>query len=168
VVASNSGKTALKLAEALRDTRVKVICVTEPPQRLDWKARWPTITEENRKRLKELGVVMVENVPYASYCSVLDNNRWQTPSPDTLIYMTLRTVGGAGLKVAMEVMFMAVWAGVLPPGENVIPIGGTDSGADTAVVVHNTFSQFILGKDKRKRFEVREIIAMPRKKAWYW
>lgn len=122
VVASNSGGTALELAEALRDTEARIICVTESPQRLDWNARWPTLTGENRKQLKELGVIVVENVPYASYCSVLDNNRWQTPSPDSLVYMTLRMVGGAGLKVAIEVMFMAVWAGVLPPGENVISI----------------------------------------------
>ncbi len=35
VVASNSGKTALKLLEALKNREVKIICVTEPPQRLE-------------------------------------------------------------------------------------------------------------------------------------
>jgi len=166
VVASNSGKTAIKLAEAMRDTKVKIICVTESPQRLDWKAKWPTLTEENRKRLTELGVVVVENIPYASYCSVLGNNRWQTPSPDTLIYMTLRTVGGAGLKVAMEVMFMAVWAGVLPPEENVISIGGTDGGADTAIVVRSAFQENFFASEVSKRPMVREILAMPIEKKW--
>jgi len=169
VVASNSGKTAIKLAEAVRDTEVKIICVTESPQRLDWKARWPTMTEGKRKRLKELGVVVVENVPYASYAcmhSVLDNNRWQTPSPDTLVYMTLRTVGGAGLKVAMEAMFMAVWAGVLPPEENVISIGGTDSGADTAIVVRSAFQENFFASEISKRPMVREILAMPIEKKW--
>jgi len=166
VVASNSGKTALKLAEALRDAKVKIVCVTEPPQRLDWRARWPTITEENRKRLKELGVVVVENIPYASYCSVLDNNRWHTPSPNTLVYMTLRTVGGAGLKVAMEVMFMTVWAGVLPQGENVISIGGTDGGADTAIVVRAAFQDNFFAGEVSKRPMVREILAMPTEKIW--
>jgi len=166
VVASNSGRTALRLAEALKDTEVKIICVTESPQRIDWKAQWPTLTEENRKRLKELGVVAVENIPYASYCSVLDNNRWQTPSPDTLVYMTLRTVGGAGLKVAMEAMFMAVWAGVLPPEENVISIGGTDSGADTAIVVRSAFQENFFASEISKRPMVREILAMPIEKKW--
>jgi len=166
VVASNSGKTAIKLAEAMRDTKVKIICVTESPQRLDWKAKWPTLTEENRKRLRELGVIMVENIPYASYCSVLDNNRWQTPSPDTLVYMTLRTVGGAGLKVAMEVMFMAVWASVIPPEENVISIGGTDGGADTAIVVRSAFQENFFASEVSKRPMVREILAMSIEKKW--
>lgn len=166
VVASNSGKTAVKFAEAVRDTEVKIICVTESPQRRDWKAPWPTITEENRKRLEKLGVVVVENIPYASYCSVLDNNRWQTPSPNTLVYMTLRAVGGAGLKVAMEVMFMAVWAGILPPGENVISIGGTNSGADTAIVVRSAFQENLFASEASKRPMVREILAMPMEKEW--
>jgi len=166
VVASNSGKTAIKLAEAIGNAKVRIICVTESPQRLDWKARWPTLSEENRKRLKELGVVMVENIPYASYCSVLDNNRWQTPSPDTLVYMTLRAIGGAGLKVAMEVMFMAVWSGALSPGENVISIGGTDSGADTAIVVRSAFQENFFASEASKRPMVREILAMPIEKKW--
>ena len=154
------------LARALMDTEVKIISVTESPQRLDWEAKWPTMTEENRKRLEELGVAVIENIPYASYCSVLDNNRWQTPSPHTLVYMTLRTVGGAGLKVAMEVMFMAVWAGVIPPGENVISIGGTGSGADTAVVVRSAFQENFFASESTKRPTVREILAMPIEKEW--
>lgn len=166
VVASTSGKTALKLAQALRDTEVKIICVTEPPQRLDWKARWPTLTEENRNRLKELAVIIVENIPYAAYCSVLDSNQWQIPSPNTLVYMTLRAVGGAGLKVAMEVMFMAVWAGVIPLGERVISIGGTGRGADTAIVVRSAFQEKFFAKKTSKRPVVLEILAMPLEKKW--
>lgn len=166
VVASNSGKTALKLAQALRDTEAKIICVTEPPQKLDWKAKWPSITEENRKRLKELGVIIVENIPYAHYCSVLDSNQWQIPSPNTLVYMTLRAVGGAGLKVAMEVMFMAVWAGVIPPGEKVISIGGSRRGADTAIVVRSAFQEKFFTKKVSKRPIVLEIVAMPLEKTW--
>lgn len=166
VVASNSGNTALKLLEALKNRDVKIICVTEPPQRLEWNTQWPTITEKTRKQLKDRGVVVVENIPYASYCSILDNNRWETPSPNTLVYMTLRAVGGAGLKVAMEVMFMAVWAGILPPGENVIAIGGTERGADTAIVVRSAFQENFFAKETNKRPMVREIIAMPIEKQW--
>jgi len=75
---------------------------------------------------------------------------------------------GQGFKTAVEAAIMATDAGYLPPYLKVISLGGTDRGADTAIIAKNTFSQFILGKDKRKRFEVREIIAMPRKKVWYW
>jgi hypothetical protein len=166
VVASNSGETALKLAEALKGVDVTIICVTETPQRIDWGGEWPTITEENKKRLEKLDVILIENVPYASYCSVFDNNRWRTPSPNTVVYMTLRAVGGAGLKVAMEVMFMAVWAGVLPSGEKVIAMGGTEGGADTAIVVRSAFQENFFASEIAKRPMVREILAMPMEKKW--
>lgn len=166
VVASNSGDTTLKLAKTLKNVNVTIICVTETPQRIDWSGQWPTITEENRKRLKELGVITIENAPYASYCSVFDNNRWRIPSPNLIVYMTLRAIGGAGLKVAMEVMFMAVWAGALPPGENAIAIGGTEGGADTAVVVRSAFQENFFADDPSKRPMVREILAMPMERKW--
>ncbi|MFX0184004.1 MAG: pyruvate kinase alpha/beta domain-containing protein [Candidatus Hodarchaeota archaeon] len=38
-VASNSGKTALKLSKMLRNTDVPIICVTESSQRRDWEAQ---------------------------------------------------------------------------------------------------------------------------------
>lgn len=109
-VASNSGETALKLVKRIKKYDVNVVCVTESLQRLSFGAKWPTITEENKKKLENLGVSVVENLPYALHCSVFDNNRWQIPSLNLLVYMTVRTLGGAGLKVAMEVMFIAVWA----------------------------------------------------------
>lgn len=33
IIASTSGKTALKFAETLRNKKIKVICVSEPPSR---------------------------------------------------------------------------------------------------------------------------------------
>ncbi len=80
--------------------------------------------------------------------------------------MTLRAVGGAGLKVAIEVMFMSVWAGILPPGENVIAIGGTERGADTAIVVRSAFQENFFASEASKRPMVREILAMPLEKQW--
>lgn len=166
VVASNSGETALKLAKRIKAYDVRVVCVTETPQRLSYGAEWPTITKENKRRLEELGASVIENLPYASHCGVFDNNRWRFPSPNLIVYMTLRTVGGAGLKVAMEVMFIAVWAGVVPQGENVIAVGGTEGGADTAIVVRSAFQENFFASDEKKRPMLREVLAMPIEKKW--
>jgi hypothetical protein len=55
VVASESGNTALKAAEALRESKVKVVCVTAyGGLRLAWpeSGKWPSITGEKGRGWK--------------------------------------------------------------------------------------------------------------------
>jgi len=73
---------------------------------------------------------------------------------------------GQGFKVAVEVTLIAADKGLVEVGEEVIAIGGTGSGADTAILVKASTTSDMLGPDKAKRLEVKEIIAMPRKKWW--
>jgi len=49
IVASTSGKTALKFAETLKDKDIKTFCISEPPSRQIWGEPWPIINEETRK-----------------------------------------------------------------------------------------------------------------------
>jgi hypothetical protein len=63
---------------------------------------------------------------------------------------------GQGLKVAVEVSVMATDAGLLRPGEEAVAIGGTNRGADTAIVVRPTHGQSFF--DTR----VVELLCMPR------
>ncbi len=68
---------------------------------------------------------------------------------------TLRMLG-QGMKVAIEVSLMAADAGLISPDDEVVAIGGTARGADTAIVAkaahaHDAFS-----------FRVKEIICKPR------
>ena len=176
VVASISGSTALKMAEALKDLGVNVVCVSLPPWCKEINPSgpmsvYPSVKDDIRAKLKELNVTIVDRVvsPFdVGDCSLVSIADANVVIPIKVIAETLRMVGGQGFKTAVEVAMMATDAGYLPPYSEVISVGGTDRGADTSIVVQNTFSQFILGKDKNKRFEVREIIAMPRKKIWYW
>ena len=68
---------------------------------------------------------------------------------------TLRILG-QGVKVAVEIAIMALDAGLIPYDKEVISIGGTGQGADTAIVC--------LPKHGREffSFDVREIICKPR------
>jgi len=61
-----------------------------------------------------------------------------------------------GMKVCVEVVLMAADAGLIPLEDEVIAIGGTGSGADTAVVVKPAYPRTF------HELEIREIIAKPR------
>jgi len=61
-----------------------------------------------------------------------------------------------GMKVAVECLLMAAEAGLLAMDQEVISIGGTSDGADTAIVCWPAYPRTFLS------FEVREILAKPR------
>jgi uncharacterized protein len=74
---------------------------------------------------------------------------------DEIIAHVLRLFG-QGVKVACEITCMAVDAGLVPAGEEVVALAGTGQGADTAVVLRasNTHTFF----DTR----ILEIVCKPR------
>lgn len=74
---------------------------------------------------------------------------------DELVANTLR-IFGQGVKVAVEIAVMALDAGLVPYGKEIISMGGYDQGADTAIVcVPEHGKEFF-------SFEVKEIICKPR------
>ena len=75
--------------------------------------------------------------------------------PVEIIAHTLRMFG-QGLKVGVEIAVMALDAGAIPHGRDVIAIGGSTEGADTAIVVRPAHASAIL------ETRVVEIICMPR------
>jgi len=70
--------------------------------------------------------------------------KWSGIYPGGLIANTLRLFG-EGTKVAVEIAVMALDAGLVPYGRDILAIGGTGRGADTALVVRpahaNSFFQ---------------------------
>jgi len=59
------------------------------------------------------------------------------------------------MKVAVEITVMAADAGLISSEEEVIAIGGTNRGADTAIVVKPAYSTNFFD------LKIREVIAMP-------
>ncbi len=163
VVASTSGETAIKFALALKG-KGEVICVSEAPYRREWGEEWPCL--KHKEELESIGVAVIDRVPYVFHDSVLEDGRWQSAFPERLIKETLYCFG-QGLKVAVEVALLAVSCGYIAPYEEVIGVGGSMSGADTAIVLRATYPATIFAKDPAKRLEIREIIAMPRTKRWW-
>jgi len=75
--------------------------------------------------------------------------------PEEIAANILR-IFGEGVKVTIEIAIMALDAGLIPYNKEIISIGGTGSGVDTAIVCVPKH-----GKDFFN-FEVREIICKPR------
>jgi hypothetical protein len=162
VVASHSGKTALVFAERMKG-KAKVVCVSGRPSRRDRGREWPSISPESRRRLEELGAVVLDRIPYALESEVLRENRWNAPSADRFVVETLYMFG-SGMKVAVQVVLTAVSSGYVEPYEDVIGVGGTGGGADTAIVMKASYAIRMFSENQEHRPEVKEIIAMPLKK----
>jgi hypothetical protein len=160
VVASTRGKTALKFAEALGN-QVKIIAVSEPQYVKEWGSKWPLMEPAYKKKLEELGVTVLDRVPYVFHSSVLENSKWSQATPEILLREAFYTLG-QGFKVAIEVVLIAVACSVLEPYQDVIGVGGTSRGADTALILRATYPATVFSKDPNKKLEIREIIAMPR------
>ncbi len=168
VVASDSGSTALKVAEALKNMGVKVVCVTAyAGVRLAWPegGKWPSITGDARIRLEDLGVKILEETQWIFKGVTFDAQFLKRAAPSWAIHeFTSRTMG-YGFKTALEVVLVAAEAGAIPVGEEVIAIAGTGwlgGGADCAMVVRP--SVIPKATDVERGLEVREIIAIPRTK----
>jgi len=160
IVASTTGATAIEVSDALGDS-VKIVSVSESALVREWGAQYPCMNPENKKELERRGVVVAEKVPYFFHSSPLDCGRWSAPSPDMIVRETLYAFG-QGMKVAVEVVFIAVACGYIEPFQDVIALGGTSRGADTAILLRATFPNLIFSEDASKRLMIKEIIAMPR------
>lgn len=152
VVATTSGKTALEAAKLLGD-KAKIIGVTlhagtwakyAPPD--------PDIVAEAEKHgvkfLTATHALMghVGNALREKFGGIT-----HTELIAFVLYMFSQ-----GTKVAVEVVAMAADAGLLGMDRDVIGIGGTGGGADTALVIKPAFTTNFLD------LKVREVICMPR------
>jgi uncharacterized protein len=165
IIASTSGKTAVEFARSLKG-KAELVCVSEAPYRREWGEQWPCLKQAFRRELEKLGVAIVDNAPYVLHSSVLEAARWPNTSPEQLVKETLYSFG-QGMKVAIEVVLTAVSCGCVTPYEDVIGVGGSSKGADTAIILRATYPASLFDKDPEKRLEIREIIAMPISKKWW-
>jgi hypothetical protein len=174
IVASISGRTAIKVAKHLkeRNLKIKAVCVSGPPS---WEMypeyKFPLIKEKERKKLKELEVQIIDWID-EPFKTVVFRNWWEKktievrrPESD-LFWMTLICVGGHGFRTAVEVIFMGVEAGVIKVGERVIGVAGTGEGADSAIVMKASRFEDTVGPDPVKRLKIEEILAMPKQTTW--
>jgi hypothetical protein len=130
VVASTRGRTARKARTLLPGFRIVAVThvtgFTEP--------NFQELPADERRRLQESGVEVLTAAHALGSIGRAVRNKLDTYQVDEIIAHTLR-VFGQGTKVAIEIALMAADAGLVPAGEPVISVGGTDEGADTALVL---------------------------------
>lgn len=151
LVATCSGRTALSAATVFGDS-VQVIAVTHVTGFA--KANHQELTPTFRRKLEEKGVVIFTGQHAFGGVGRGIRNRLGTYQVDEIIAFTLRSFG-QGTKVAVEISLMAADAGLVRTDEDVIALGGTVSGCDTALVLQPANSAHILD------MKIREIICKP-------
>jgi hypothetical protein len=165
IIASTSGKTAVEFARSLAG-KAELICVSEAPYRREWGEQWPCLKQTFRRELEKFGVAVIDKAPYVLHGSVVEAARWPSISPERLVKETLYAFG-QGMKVAVEVALTAASCGYVTPYEDVVGVGGSGTGADTAIVLRATYPASLFDKDRTKRLEIKEVIAMPISKKWW-
>ncbi len=151
VVASNSGATA----EKLLGKGLNVVCVThhvgfkEPGE--------DEMGLDKRKELQEKGVKILTTTHLLAGVDRALRFKFQGVFPAEIVASTLRMMG-QGYKVCVEISVMALDAGLIPYGEEVVVIAGSGWGADAACIIEPAHSsQFFDTK-------IKEVICMPREK----
>ena len=152
VIASSTGASALKLAQAVGD-KVTIINVTHHygfsgPNESD-------ISEEMIETLEKEGIVTYFGLHAFSGAARGVTNKYGGYSPLDIVADTFRMFSH-GVKVAGEISIMAADAGLIPVGEEIIAIGGRGHGVDNAVILTPVNSKNLFD------MKFHEIIAMPR------
>lgn len=160
VVASETGRSAVKALSAVKDSGIALIVVTHFPS-----ATWGSLgdipiglgREEHagrRRQLEASGAIILQGTrPFAPPSRAI---KWDYPTPEAVVDKTLELFG-AGMRIAVEAVLMATDGGALLPGEETVSCAGTFKGLDTAIVVRAAHSDALF-----RDFDVLEVIAKPR------
>jgi hypothetical protein len=150
LVASTTGSTAVKAVKVLKGLRVILVSHSAG-------FRAPNVqsfTEEHRKIVEsEGGIILTATHVFAGLSRAL-RNKTNTIAIGDLVAEILR-IFGQGTKVACEISMMAADAGLVRTDENIISVGGTSKGSDTALVLTPVTSQNFF------ELRIKEILCKP-------
>ena len=150
VVASATGETGLKACELFKGFNVIVVTHHVGYE----KPGVPQLLKSNEDKIKSLGGKVFTGIHGLSGAERAIRMKWNTIEPLELIADALRIFGN-GTKVCAEIVIMASDAGLIPVDRDVVAIAGTNSGADTALVVSPVHANNFF------KMMVREIICKP-------
>jgi hypothetical protein len=151
VVATTAGDTALMAADLFAGSNLVVVTHSAGFREPDKQEMEP----ENIEKLEKMDVKLLTATHSFGGVGRAVRKKLGTYELEELIAFTLRTFG-QGVKVGVEIALMAADAGLIRTDEEAIVIGGTDRGADTAVVLTPTHAQTFFD------IRIHEIICKPR------
>lgn len=153
VVASTTGETGLIFSETLKGFSINIVVVTHSSG-----FKNPNINEmpdDVRKKIGAYGAKVFTGPMLTHSIEAALTAKFSGIYPTIIIANTLRRFG-EGPKVCCEIVMMAVDAGLIPEGEEVLAVAGTARGADTVMVLRSAASKRFLD------LRVLEILAKPR------
>lgn len=155
VVASTSGATAMHLASKVKELkpRIKVVAVTYHAG--NRKPDQMAMPHKARSKLESMGVDVVVATHAFSGLSRSFSNKFGGTSIPEVIAEAYRRIS-QGFKVAVECSIMAADAGKVSTLEEVVALGGSGKGCDTALVLRPA------NMNRFFELKVREVVAMPR------
>jgi len=155
VVASTSGATAKTLVSKVkeRQAKIRVVAVTYHAGYTDPDK--VSTSDQMRRELESEGVDVVVATHALSGLSRSFSRKFSGISILEVIAEAYRRIS-QGFKVAIECSIMAADAGKIPTLRDLVDIGGSARGADTAIVLRPA------NMNRFFDIKVREIIAMPR------
>ena len=153
VVATTTGDTGLKISGLLKGTGVNLVVVThsagfKEPNHME-------MPPEIRENIVSNGAKVHTGTMVTHSLDTAFSGKFSGSYISHIVAQSLRRFG-EGPKVCCEITMMAVDAGLIPEGEEVIAVAGTARGADTVAIMKSAAT---------KRFfdlRVLEILAKPR------
>jgi len=150
LVASTSGDTAVRAMEVFK--RARVVAVSHFTGMMEPNTQ--EFTEENRKKVLSAGGTVLTATHTFSGLGRAMRKKFKMYLFEEVVANTLRLFG-QGMKVVCEITLMAADAGLVRTDEDIIVIGGTGRGADTAVVLRPVNSEDFFD------LKVKEILCKP-------
>ena len=151
LIASYSGRTAFEALKIL-DKDINIIAITHVTGYA--KPDIQELDEKDRGELESQGVKVLTCQHAFGGVGRGVRNKLDTYQVDEIMAHTLR-VFGQGVKVAIEVTLMAADAGLVRTDEDVLSVGGTAQGVDSALVLKPANSARFFD------LKVREVICKP-------
>ncbi|MCL5026196.1 MAG: hypothetical protein M1531_06845, partial [Chloroflexi bacterium] len=151
VVATTEGSTGVRASEVFKGRNVVVVSHAhgfKTPNEQELRA-------EDAAKIKANGAHLVTcGHPFAGVGRAV-RRKYNTYELDDLFADCLRMFG-QGVKVTIEIAMMAADAGLIRTDEDVICVGGTNRGADTAVVLRAANTQDFF------KTRIQEILCKPK------
>ena len=150
VVASYRGYTAAKAVRALDGMNIVIVGGFSHPNMENLKE---SFAEGDESLIRSKASVLIATHLFSGMSRAL-RKKYSSSSPEEIVAQALRMVS-IGVKVGIECAIMAADAGLVRTDEDVIAIGGTRNGADSAIVVRPVNSQDLFD------LKVKEILCKP-------
>lgn len=150
VIASNTGASVLEL---MQYSVPNIVCVTH---HVGFSSPGEDEMElAMRERLEKAGVKVLTTTHLFAGVDRALRLQFGGVYPAEIVAMSLRMLG-QGVKVGVEIAVMAMDAGLIPYGKEIVSIGGTGRGVDTAIIIRPDHASSLF------QTQVKEIICKPR------